>query len=221
MMIQMRGKSFCCLAGLLLAVISFCAPGSAAADQPAVTSMTVTTWSDGVSQSTTYGWLFQPSCDISVTQLGLWDEGGDGLSFAHDIGLWDSSHQLLAAATLAAGTDAECIDSFCYVPIAPVILSAGQTYALGAYYVSPTTDAETIPNSFTTASDITWKGAVWSDSVEGLSYPATGPFNNPPSGIFGPSFTYNAVPEPSTLALLATAVASVVLITWRRRKLGW
>src|SRR5205823_556088 len=41
---------------------------------------------------------------LIVTQLGLWDENGDGLVNAHSVGLWDDAGALLASVTVPSGT---------------------------------------------------------------------------------------------------------------------
>src|SRR5439155_1220605 len=60
------------------------------------------------------GWQFERAGspnDILITQLGVFDSGGDGLINPHEVGLWrigddNISSTLLASATVPAGTDA-------------------------------------------------------------------------------------------------------------------
>src|SRR5438552_3149843 len=45
------------------------------------------------------GYLFRVTSSITVSGLGLWDEGGNGLAQNHDVGLWNSNGSILLAST--------------------------------------------------------------------------------------------------------------------------
>jgi hypothetical protein len=212
------------LAGLALSVIIvICTEMNAAAVEQAITLGQINGWVGGFSVRETIGWQFHVNTDITVTQLGVWDQGGNGLTYANDIGLWDNSSQLLKSANIPAGTVATLINDFRYVPISPITLTPGKSYTIGVYcsfsQINPL--IAQYPQPFTTSSGVTWEGLVNSynkhGDTSGLSCPDSGPL--PPfSGAFGPNFTYYAAPEPSLLIMMASGLLVVLCRALRRRK---
>jgi hypothetical protein len=211
----MRLRCLVCLIALSVSMVGLVRADGG--DIPAVTTVRVGGYTGGISQSMTYGWEFQANSSIIATQLGLWDQGADGLDFAHEVGLWNASGQLLASATVPAGTDAALIDDFRYVPIAPVTLSVGENYILGAFYgadaMDPVFVADGTFSKITAAPGITPQGSMYAESTS-LVFPGGFPLSD--SGTFGPSFTFQAVPEPGTIVLLSMG-AFGGLVWWRRR----
>src|ERR671937_1402585 len=51
------------------------------------------------SQNSTKGWAFTISSPVLVTQLGLWDQGNNGLNTSHLVTIWTSTGTLVAQAT--------------------------------------------------------------------------------------------------------------------------
>lgn len=92
----------------------------------------------GLKVNVTDGWEFSTEKPLTVTSLGVWDYKNDGLGTEVPVGLWDADGNLLAQATVPAGTDAGEIDSFRYVSIKPVTLVKGRTYVIGATYTPET-----------------------------------------------------------------------------------
>ncbi|ELR98776.1 hypothetical protein [Gloeocapsa sp. PCC 73106] len=95
----------------------------------------------GTLAEATLGWAFTVNETQTYNYLGIWDETADGLEIPHEIGLWDSSENLLATTTIASGTDSiaafpttEPEGIFRWERIAPVTLTPGETYHLGAFY---------------------------------------------------------------------------------------
>lgn len=86
----------------------------------------------GCGPSNVEGWEFQTTMAITVSALGAYDFELDGMEFPTPVGLFDSSCQLVASATVPAGTSAALIEGFRYVGIAPVTLTAGATYRIAA-----------------------------------------------------------------------------------------
>jgi hypothetical protein len=86
----------------------------------------------------TIGWSFTPAVDLTVTQLGVFDVDGDGLARAHGVGLWTSGGSFVVATGVPAGVAAPLTGGARFVDIAPVTLSAGTSYVIGAYYVDST-----------------------------------------------------------------------------------
>ncbi len=73
---------------------------------------------------------FKPTQTIKVTSLGYYDETQVGLLAAHEVGIFDSSGNLIADATVPSGASPPLIDSIRYQSIAPVTLLAGHVYNL-------------------------------------------------------------------------------------------
>lgn len=90
----------------------------------------------GAISSATIGWSFTVGArPITVSQLGIYDSGGNGLAESHEVGLWTGDgSSLLRSTTIPASTSATLSGAYRYVPITPVTLNAGQTYVIGAFY---------------------------------------------------------------------------------------
>jgi hypothetical protein len=165
----------------------------------------------------TLGWTFTVDDDIVVTQLGLFDSLQNGLVESHEIGIWDEVGALVATATIGSGVSGQLIDNFRYVGIVPVTLGAG-AYTIGAFF--GTGDEPLVfagsAMGFATSPHVDFVSAAYLNQA-GLTLPdslITG------EGYFGPNFTRDdinvaAVPEPGTLALIASGIAG---LGWRRRR---
>ena len=90
--------------------------GFVAAMQPAVHAQTpaLSVSGGGFFGATTgtYGWSFTLSSTITVTDLGYFDFGGNGLNDAHDVGIWTSTGTLMVSATVPAGTAGTLVGRF-------------------------------------------------------------------------------------------------------------
>jgi len=96
----------------------------AAAVEPALTLTGTYTWS--YTGDYTVGWRFTNSEGITVTDLGVFDLGDDGLNHASEVVLWDASTgSRMASATVPSGTAAATVGSFRYAGISAVTLPAG------------------------------------------------------------------------------------------------
>jgi hypothetical protein len=60
----------------------------------------------GVGAGTTFGWAFSVTSGITVTALGVWDEGSDGLGASSIASLWNSAGALLGSVNV---TDASAL----------------------------------------------------------------------------------------------------------------
>lgn len=93
----------------------------------------------------TVAWLFTPTKNITVDSLAYYDELGDGLARAHDVGIFrESDLALLTSLTVPAGTAATFVQNpatftldpnggFRFAALAtPLQLTAGVRYALSA-----------------------------------------------------------------------------------------
>ena len=90
------------------------------------------------------GWEFTAKSDLVVTQLGIYDNGVDGLAAAHEVAIWDieDSAAPVALGTVPAGQEAPRAGRFRCVPVAPATLKAGKKYAIVAHY--PVGDDSTV-----------------------------------------------------------------------------
>ncbi len=188
---------------------------TAAQTGPALTIDSPTGYSWAGKAGMVNGWQFTANADVAVSALGVYDANqwtmptgsGDGLEYAHDVGIWDDHQTLITSATVPAGTSTTLIDGFRYVGIPGVQLQAGRAYVIGAFYIAGNDavgdgDAfiDVTPVQFHTDPSITHMVArrmVFVDGGGTLSFPTD---SNDWPGYFGPNFL---VPEPATLSLLA------------------
>jgi hypothetical protein len=162
--------------------------------------------------TTNHGWEFTANSAITVTNLGLWDDNGDGNDIAHPIGLWElSSGTLLASGTISAGASDPLIDGFRYVDVTDVVLTAGVHYVVGWYSASSSTDRMVYdaPVGFWTAPEITYVQACYGPSGSFVMPHAT---TTTRYYRIGPNFQFT--PEPGTACLLL--VGGVLMLVRRR-----
>jgi hypothetical protein len=157
------------------------------------------------------GWEFYTNSNVLVTALDFYDDYGNGLTESHDVGIYDSSGNLIVWTTVLPSDDLVGNAPWRAHAVTPVILTAGQYY-----YIMAETGSENYtwsPTNGWTIPQITFiQGAYISSPV--LAFPDT--MDAGTSGYFGPSFEA-AIPEPSTFGLLAIAFG--VAGTLRRKRL--
>ncbi|MBC8354395.1 MAG: DUF1566 domain-containing protein [Planctomycetes bacterium] len=195
------------VSGLLLALAFVSASGSQPDEQtqspsvPAIAMEFMGGSGGGLQVNATDGWEFAVKTLVTVTSLGVWDYEADGLNSEIPVGLWDADGELLAKATVPAGTAAPSTDGFRYVAIAPITLRAGENYIIGAAYTPET--KENIGGGNTSArffSDgaIRWVKRRRTIRQTELAFPKT--TNTSVSGVpnpggFGPNFL---IEKPTT-----------------------
>ncbi len=84
----------------------------------------------------THGWAFRPNVDVTVTALGFPDTFAPGFLLNHTIFLWDGvTQEVLRTALAPAGANpggTMGANDFRYYSVAPITLTAGRTYVVGA-----------------------------------------------------------------------------------------
>jgi hypothetical protein len=171
----------------------------------------------GGAGSDTVGWGFSLSAPVLVTELGFWDENGDGLGQSHLVTIWSSSGTQLAQATIPAGTSGTLVDGFRYLTLTtPISLAAGN-YTIGALLSAFGSDVASVSSSaISTTPGVTYAG---SRAIEGNAFPTNDAFNLPNS-YFGPNFQFTTAGVPdsgSTVSLLGCALLGLAAL---RRKLS-
>ncbi len=80
----------------------------------------------------THGWQFTPTRDITINALGWSDPDQLGLNFDHEVGLFhvDSDRPIV---TRTVTTNSRLSNGYRYENIAPLRLSAGETYIIAGY----------------------------------------------------------------------------------------
>jgi hypothetical protein len=207
------------LSGLIALGLAAVAPQAYAASTLAL-DFSNTTGEGLVNGPFTVGWSFSVGrMSLSVTDLLVFDSGGDGLGEAHAVGIWDSLGNLLVSATVNAGTGNPLVvgvgAGWREVAVAPTMLAAGQVYTIGAVWldgVDPMLfDVDTI-NGFTT------NRIAFIDNrfIAGgsLANPTGAVSSNP--AFFGPTFEANATPEPGSLMLIGGGLVALGLARKRR-----
>lgn len=201
------------LSAVLLCVALLCAASLTL--NAGTIAATLTTPNQGFIAPYVLGWAFSPNVAMTVVSLGYY---AGNLQFAstHDVGLWTDGGTLLASATVT-NADTPGGTWFYFHPIAPVGLTAGETYVVGGTTGSDpyTWDFSYDPVTIAYNGQLTYIQNRYADGSV-LSYPGsvdTGPVR----GFFGANFEFSSgVPEPSTLLLMLPALAALLL---RRRLL--
>ena len=97
-----------------------------------------TTGSSGVdSDAYTVGWAFS-STTISVSALGYYAAGANGLSNSHTVGIYTSTGTLLRSTTVPSGTTGTLTSNYRMTSVTPLILGPGN-YVVAGLATRPTT----------------------------------------------------------------------------------
>jgi hypothetical protein len=168
------------------------------------------------------GWQFNVTAPLAVVGLGWWDETGSGIPLAHPVNLWGPLGNLLASVTVPAGAVAPLDGQFRTVAITPITLAVGNGYVIGGQEFSTDTERLACGSggicdgtlSITTNPAISFVNGTFGVGGAWPSEPTS--FTVAHDGLFGPSFSVAAVPEPTTMSLFSLGIVGVYL--FRRRQ---
>ncbi len=173
------------------------------------------------------GYKFTVNSAIQVTQLGYYDDFGDGMINSHPVGLYSATGTLLATATVTSANPLTGV--FRYTPIAPLVLTPGD-YVLSSvagYDPGNPVDKYTHdPANITFDPSITFVGnrvlGGQANNLVFLTDADTETSIDPPLyyGWFGPNMMIEGVkvPEPSTYLLLLGMGLLAMARNWYQRK---
>jgi hypothetical protein len=209
----LRHRNICRLFSLSIFCCLFAPLHSDAQGTPAV-SFPSSDLSYFAGSTAVVGYSFTVNTTISVLDLEFYDVGGDGLGGSAQVGLWTADGTLLTQATIPDGNSAPILDGFRYVPLTtPQILQAGQTYVVGGR-ASSTDQTVFLEPDAVFAPEISY-GINQFGGNGSFTFPTyTGGGTTSSAGDFGGSFTFEDVPEPTSLGLLLAGGVCVGLFQY-------
>jgi hypothetical protein len=179
-----------------LVLATFCVMGTpdARADTLAFNSPGGITTNFTAGSPVNLGLVFTSNSTLSIDALGIYYQSS--LTAPEQVGLYDASGNLLASATVSLSDN--LMGGYLFHGIAPVTLTAGNTYTVDAYVGNN-------PWAYGTAAPIT-SGVTFKNSTYlysgGLAFPtATGGYT-----YYGPNLEIVSNPEPRGLGLLVTLI---------------
>ena len=159
------------------------------------------------------GWRFDVNTAIILSDIGIFNGDLDGLTTAHQVGLWDSSGTLLTSGV--AGPGGSVLGSFTYTDVADVVLNPGERYTIGAVYDINDGDSYLSgPSTLGLAPEInpTTNGVFPNaGDLGGLNFP-TGDSTN--LARLGTNFLFRPVPAPASAVLFGLGGLAAI----RRRR---
>jgi hypothetical protein len=216
------------IAGLGLIIACF-TPSLRAQGTSAVTFTDSTPDLFSVSQHV-IGFDFAVSTPLTVTALGFYDLGGDGLAVSHAVGIWGPDAPVIVEPPLAQTTVTAAgflQDSFRYQSISPLLLSPGITYTIGAFTQTNAQSGAGMVDLYfsqlTAGQVVVAPGVLLGDAKTstidqpGLTRPAVN-FSGANLGFFGPGFLVQPIPEPGISTLFAIGLIGGGYLTRSRRR---
>jgi hypothetical protein len=210
----------------LLALLAFGLLPSAQAGGTAAFSVTPLFLGNGYFVPQSAGDVFTTNANLTVSSLGVYDPLHSALLESHDVGIFDSVGDLIASATVPAGSVARLDGDFRYVDIAPVQLLQGQSYTIAALYLMLDGDlvGYSEPNLVQADPRITfgdYPARYTGQSNDQLNFPTLPGVSS--SFYINANFEISTVPEPGSAALLLIGAGIsgglILITTWRSRRL--
>ena len=171
----------------------------------------------------TLGYAFRVGPDpVNILKMGIWDQGANGLVESHEMGIWNTSGELLASVTVPQGTAGALDSNFRYVDVlGGLMLDADTVYVIAAKYYNVDNSDAFFMGSATRSAGIDWDVSRDRFSIESdtFLFPDS---TSDGSAYIGPNFEYAivpvVVPEPDTLFLLVGGAGLLVLLRRRSNK---
>lgn len=167
------------------------------------------------------GWEFTTGSDaLTVTALGVYDSGRNGLVTAHDVAIYRFSDKTsIVSATVPSGTGSTLLGFFRYVDVTPVVLDANTRHVIAASWTGSVRvngdpfvwapDASRV-TGFTVNPSLTLGSfGRYEDMTDVLEFPDKVTNDPNAAAYLGPNFRFgDPVPEASTLVSLALCLAA-------------
>lgn len=146
------------------------------------------------------GWTFDVTAPVTVTGLGWYDQGKNGLEAAHQVGLWGPDHSLLNSVTVPSGMTAPLSGQFREVAIPSIVLSPGKGYTIGGQTAAGL--AERVVGGDSPFSRVAQSVDARLASLKPVTTVGDPTFARPSFplgdyGFFGPSFSVVPAPTPT------------------------
>lgn len=204
-----------------IAVFAFVAAGSASQiNADPVLTFNPSTGSSGTNNNQSVGWQFNVTSTITITGLGWYDDGGNGLATGHTVGIWNPAGALITSVFVPAGTVAALDGQFRTIFFAPIVLNVGSGYIVGGENFVTNPERLAFNVSQTLDPRIAYVDATFSALGSGFVRPTQ--FSTATTGFYGPSFSIAgssaAIPEPATIMLLGTGLVGTVAAIRKRRR---
>lgn len=167
-------------------------------------------------QGANIGLQFTADQALSVDSLGVYDNDGDGLSTAREVGLWRVSDlSLLASVVVGSGLAGVLDGGFRFAAITPVLLTVGSQYRVSVVYRSGDGPGDKLVDTVPTAAPgITLSPGTYSAGIFVGSI--TAPYPTTFSSLWRSTANFTLVPEPGSALL--TVLGGGALLLRRRRK---
>lgn len=168
------------------------------------------TFNSDIATNLMLGWEFSLSAARSVTGLGYWDEGSNGLLESHLVGIWDTAGTLLVSGTVDNGDGAIASASssgrWLVDQLATSVLLGPGTYRIGGLSTLSPFDEIRQGVPIFTDSALAWVGARFIRDA-GFADPTLNA-GTATNRYFGPTLMLAdlQVPEPSSLLLILAAL---------------